>query len=110
MQKTCSEMTNGELIHELATNEDWELLLCGEVCERAGLSESFSPLLKRSFHWSEEDKTLFDSLMGRALLCLVKQGEDYCPVDDEFPEGWFADDDREDAPLTSANGEGEEYS
>lgn len=98
MEKTYSEMTNGELIHELATNKSWELVLCSEVCERANLSESFSPLLHRSLFWSEEDKTLFDSLMGRALLCLVKQGEDYCPLDDECSRGWFADLEREVKP------------
>lgn len=93
MEKTFSEMSNGELIHELATNKSWELVLCSEVCERANLSESFSPLLYRYYFpfWSEEEKALFDSLMGQALLCLVKQGEDYCPLDDEIPRGWMAD-------------------
>lgn len=98
MQKTYSEMTNGELIHELATSEGWLLELCGEICGRANLEDSFAPLLRRSFSWSEEDKTLFDSLMGRALLCLVKQGEDYCPLDDEIPQGWLADLEREVKP------------
>ena len=88
MEKTYSEMTNGELIHELATEKNWDLVMCSEVFERAELESS---LLRRSAPWSEEDKTLFDSLMGRALLCLVRQGEDYCPLDDEIPQGWLAD-------------------
>ncbi|MBQ6205808.1 MAG: hypothetical protein IJK52_01860 [Oscillospiraceae bacterium] len=91
MEKTYSEMTNGELIHKLVTEKDWDLVMCSEVCERAELEDSFKPLLRRSSSWSEEDKALFDSLMGRALLCLVKQGEDYCPLDDEIPRGWLAD-------------------
>lgn len=92
MEKTFSEMSNGELIHELAASkEGWLLALCGEICERAELEHSFKPLLRRSASWSEKEKALFDSLMGQALLCLVKQGEDYCPLDDEIPRGWLAD-------------------
>lgn len=83
MQKTYSEMTNGELIHILATEKDWDLVLCLEVFERAGVKESFDSSVYRSLFWSEETKALFDSLMGQSLLSLVKQGGDYCPLDDE---------------------------
>ena len=83
MQKTYSEMTNGELIHILATEKVWDLVLCLEVFERAGVKESFDFSVYRSPFWSEETKALFDSLMGQSLLSLVKQGGDYCPLDDE---------------------------